>query len=191
MVARESRMIELGTKAPAFSLPDPSGRIYALDSFSGAPALLVAFICNHCPFVKHIAGGFAAFARDYKDRGLAVVAINSNDVATYPEDAPDKMIAFAKEQGFTFPYLYDESQKTALAYEAICTPDFFLFDKKRKLVYRGQFDASRPGSSVPVTGKDLRAAVDAVLAGQAPVAEQRPSIGCNIKWKSDNAPDWA
>jgi len=190
MARRESRMLELGTQAPDFALPDPSGKVSSLADFDGKPALLVAFICNHCPYVKHIADGFAAFAREYGEKGLSVVAISANDAAAYPEDAPPAMAKVAEAHGFTFPYLYDESQQVALAYQAICTPDFFLFDADRRLVYRGQFDASRPKGDVPVTGASLRAAVDAVLAGRPVPAEQMPSVGCSIKWKPGNAPKW-
>ena len=176
-------MVPLGTPAPDFRLPDPSGNLYALADFAGAPALLVAFICNHCPYVKHIRAGLARFARDYGARGLAVVAINANDATAYPDDRPEMMAVEARAAGYTFPYLYDESQQVARAYQAACTPDFFLYDGARRLVYRGQFDDSRPGNDRPVTGADLRAAADAVLAG-TPVAEKQiASIGCNIKWK--------
>lgn len=192
MALRESRMIELGTRAPDFALPDVvSGRIVGLADFSASPALLVAFICNHCPYVKHVRAGFVAFAREYQPKGLAIVAISANDAATYPDDAPAAMVREAKNAGFTFPYLYDETQAVARAYEAICTPDFFLFDRERRLVYRGRFDASRPGSNVPVSGADLRAAVDALLAGRPVPADQQPSMGCSIKWKPGNAPAYA
>ena len=183
MAETPSTMVSLGTVAPAFRLPDPEGKAVSSDDFKGAPALVVAFICNHCPFVKHIRSQFAEFARDVQARGVAVVAISSNDASTYPDDSPEKMAEEIKLAGYTFPYLYDESQDVAKSYQAACTPDFFLFDRDRKLVYRGQFDDSRPGSGRPVTGKDLRAAVDAVLAGKPVSAEQRPSVGCNIKWK--------
>ena len=186
-----STMLPLGTEAPDFRLPDPSGRLVARDDLADAKGLLVAFICNHCPYVKHIRTGLAAFARDYAARGLAIVAINSNDVATHPEDAPPRMAEESKRVGYVFPYLYDETQAVAKAYRAACTPDFFLFDRARRLVYRGQFDASRPGNSVRVTGRDLRAAADAVLAGRAVAGEQTPSIGCNIKWKPGREPDYA
>jgi peroxiredoxin len=186
-----STMLPLGTEAPPFRLPDPSGRLVASDDFAGAPALLIAFLCNHCPYVKHIRAGLAAFARDYAARGLAMLAINANDVATHPEDAPPKMAEEAKRAGYVFPYLYDETQATAKAYRAACTPEFFLFDRARRLVYRGQFDGSRPGNTVPVTGTDLRAAADAVLSGRAVASEQKPSIGCNIKWKPGQTPDYA
>jgi len=191
MARRESRMVGLGTPAPDFALPDPQGRIHRLQDFAAAPALLVAFICNHCPYVKHIMDGFADFAREYGGRGLAIVAVSANDAAAYPQDAPPAMAEVASRHGFTFPYLYDETQQVALAYEAICTPDFFLFDRDRRLVYRGQFDDSRPGSDAPVTGAALRAAADALLAGREPPAEQVPSMGCSIKWRAENAPAWA
>jgi len=177
-------------KAPDFTLPDTDGRMVSLSDFEGAPALLVAFICNHCPYVKHIRQGFADFAREYQDRGLAVVAINSNDAERYPDDSPEAMAREKEEAGYTFPYLFDETQEVARAYRAACTPDFFLFDGERRLVYRGQFDDSRPGNDVPVTGRDLRAAVDAVLEGRPVPEEQRASIGCNIKWKPGNEPGY-
>jgi peroxiredoxin len=190
MARTPSTMLELGTVAPAFRLPDFDGHLHALDDFDAAPALLVAFICNHCPFVKHIRSEFAAFARDYAPRGLAVVAINSNDLEAYPQDGPDAMRQEASELGYGFPYLVDESQAVARAYRAACTPDFFLFDADRRLVYRGQFDASRPGNDKPVTGTDLRAAVEATLAGRRPAEDQFPSVGCNIKWRKGNEPDY-
>jgi peroxiredoxin len=192
MAQRHSRMLDLGTTAPLFALPDTvTGRTVALTDFSANPALLVTFICNHCPYVKHILEGFVAFARDFESRGLAVVAISSNDVRSYPEDSPLEMKRVATLRGFTFPYLYDESQATARAYQAVCTPDFFLFDRERRLRYRGQFDGSRPGGGTPVTGADLRAATEALLAGGAVPPEQIPSVGCGIKWKSGEQPDWA
>ena len=182
MALTQSRPISLDTPAPDFSLPDTvSGKTVGLNDFAGKPGLLVMFICNHCPFVKHVADGLAAFARDYP--GLAVVAISSNDVSNYPADHPDRMKEEAQARGYVFPYLYDESQAVARAYGAACTPDFFLFDIGQKLVYHGQFDDSRPGNGIPVTGRDLRAAADAVLAGRRPPAVQTPSIGCNIKWR--------
>jgi peroxiredoxin len=186
-------MLPLGTEAPDFTLPDTTkdGATVSRDDYADFPALLVAFICNHCPFVKHIRAGLAAFAADYMPRGLAMVAVSSNDVTTHPGDSPDQMAAEAADAGYRFPYLYDETQEVARAYHAACTPDFFLFDGDRKLVYRGQFDDSRPGNGVPVTGADLRAACDAVLAGQPVPAEQKPSIGCNIKWRAGNAPAYA
>jgi peroxiredoxin len=191
MARRHSRMLELGTVAPNFSLPDPDGRVHSLADFSSSPALLVAFICNHCPYVKHLVAGLADFARQYGPKGLAVVAINPNDASAYPDDAPPAMAKVASQYRFTFPYLYDDGQAVALAYEATCTPDFFLFDRDRRLAYRGQFDDSRPNSGIPVTGASLRTAADAVLAGQPAPGEQLPSVGCSIKWKAGNAPDWA
>jgi peroxiredoxin len=180
-------MLPLGTMAPHFRLPDPEGRLVSSDDFADAPALLVVFLCNHCPYVKHIQAGFAEFAKEYQNRGAAIVAINSNDIATYPDDRPEKMAEEATKAGYTFPYLFDETQSVAQAYHAACTPDFFLFDSNHRLVYRGQFDDSRPKSGRPVTGVDLRAALDAVLAGRPVAAEQRPSAGCNIKWKAASA----
>ena len=191
MPATPSTMAPLGTKAPDFRLPDTDGKQVSLSDFPGAKALLVAFICNHCPFVKHIQASFAQLVRDYQAKGVAVVGINSNDVANHPDDSPAKMVEEKKAAGYTFPYLYDESQKVAQAYRAACTPDFFLFDKDRKLVYRGQMDASRPGNGKPNDGADLRAALDAVLAGKKPSSEQIPSIGCNIKWKPGNEPKYS
>jgi thiol-disulfide isomerase/thioredoxin len=191
MARTSSTMLELGTKAPEFDLPDPAtGRTVSLADVARAPALLVAFICNHCPFVVHIREAFAAFAEEYSENGLAVIAINANDAAGYPADAPEKMVEVARQYGYGFPYLYDASQETAKRYRAACTPDFFLFDGQRTLVYRGQFDDARPGNKEPVTGKDLRAAVDAVLAGHPVTTEQKPSLGCNIKWRPGNAPDY-
>jgi peroxiredoxin len=183
-MALESTMLALGTKAPAFRLPDFKGRVYSIDDFATSPALLVAFICNHCPYVKHIRTEFARFAREYSSRGVAVVAIVSNDIETYPQDGPAGMEEEARAAGYTFPYLFDESQKVARAYHAACTPDFFLFDRARGLVYRGQFDSSRPKNGEPVTGADLRAACDALLADRPVSQEQYPSIGCSIKWKT-------
>ena len=186
MAQTPSTMIPLGTPAPDFALPDPTGKVFHLSDFPDAPALLVMFICNHCPFVKHLRSAIAELAREYQQRGVAVVAINSNDVANYPEDSPEKMAEESRSAGYTFPYLYDETQQVARAYDAACTPDFFLYDKDRKLAYRGQFDDSRPGNDIAVTGSDLRAALDAVLAGQPAPEDQKPSIGCNIKWKQDS-----
>ncbi len=183
-------MLPLGTSAPDFQLPDTNGKHFTVGNFKDKPALLVMFICNHCPYVKHIRTGLAQLARDYQPRGVALVGINSNDVANYPEDSPAKMAEEAKAAGYTFPYLYDESQSAAKAYHAACTPDLFLFDRGRRLVYRGQFDASRPGNGIPITGKDLRSALDAVLAGKSPSLMQTPSIGCNIKWKRGSEPDY-
>lgn len=190
MTATNSTMLPIGTRAPDFDLPDPDGRRYSLADFAESDVLVVAFICNHCPFVKHICHGLAAFARDYAAERFAMVGINSNDIRSHPQDAPDRMREEARKIGYVFPYLYDESQQTAKDYRAACTPDFFVFDKGGKLVYRGQFDDSRPNNGVPVTGRDLRAAVDALLDGRAPAAEQKPSIGCNIKWKPANAPEY-
>jgi peroxiredoxin len=185
-----TQMLPLGAAAPDFALPDAvTGRSVKLADFQGSP-LVVAFICNHCPFVKHVRGGIAAFARDYAARGLRFVGINSNDVSDHPDDSPAKMKEEARAAGYVFPYLFDESQAVAQAYKAACTPDFFLFDKAHRLVYRGQLDGSRPGNDVPVTGEDLRAAADAVLAGQPVRGEQRPSLGCNIKWKKGREPAW-
>jgi peroxiredoxin len=192
MALKQSRMIALGSPAPDFALPDVvSERTVKLADFAAAPALLVAFICNHCPYVKHVRDAFVAFAREYQQKGLAVVAISANDPASYPDDAPEAMAREASRAGFTFPYLYDETQAVARAFEAICTPEFFLFDRARRLVYRGRFDASRPGSTEPVTGADLRAAVDALLAHRPVPAEQHPSMGCSIKWKPGHAPAYA
>ena len=191
MARTPSTMLALGTRAPDFSLPDHDGKRHALQDFAAAPALLVAFICSHCPFVRHVRAEFAAFARDYRSRGLAVVAINSNDLVAYPQDGPDAMRAEAAELGYEFPYLVDGTQEVAKAYRAACTPDFFLFDAQRRLVYRGQFDDSRPGNGRPVTGADLRGAVDQTLAGRAPGPDQLPSLGCNIKWRPGNEPDYA
>lgn len=187
MVETQSTMLPLGTKAPDFRLPDPQGRWVSSDDFKSAPALLVVFMCNHCPYVKHIQSRFAELAKEYQARGLAVVGINSNDVESYPDDSPEKMAEEIRRVGYTFPYLYDESQEVAKAYHAACTPDFFLFDRDRRLVYCGQFDDSRPRNNRPVTGADLRTALDAVLEGRPVPADQRPSAGCNIKWKSRSA----
>lgn len=183
MAATPSKMVGLGTPAPDFHLPDTNGKIVRRDEFKNAPGLLVMFICNHCPFVKHIRKGLARFGADYAPRGLAIVAINANDAEKYPEDSPAKMKEEALTAGYNFPYLYDETQQVARAFDAACTPDFFLYDAERRLVYRGQFDESRPRNDKPVTGADLRHACDAVLAGEPVRGEQRPSVGCNIKWK--------
>lgn len=190
MVKTASTMLPLGTAAPGFSLPDTEGKTVSLADFADAPALLVIFMCNHCPFVKHVADGLAELGREYQQRDVAVVGINPNDVENYPDDAPAKMAEEVRQRGYTFPYLYDETQEVAKAYRAACTPDFFVFDRDRRLVYRGQMDCSRPDSGVEVTGADLRAALDAVLAGRAPAEDQTPSIGCNIKWKAGNEPDY-
>lgn len=191
MALTPSTMLPLGTTAPDFELPDPSGKIISLADFKDKPALLIIFMCNHCPYVKHIRAGLAQLARDYVPRSVAIVGISANDVANYPEDSPAKMAQEVKSAGYIFPYLYDESQAVAKAYRAACTPDIYLFDRQRRLVYRGQFDESRPGSGIPVTGKDLRAALDAVLAGKPVSADQKASIGCNIKWKPGNEPDYS
>ena len=185
-----SLMIDIGTQLPSFALPDYNGRIVSDADVAGSKALLVAFICNHCPFVRHIRQEFARFAKEYQARGLKIVAIASNDTKEFPEDGPEGMKQEAEEVGYTFPYLFDEKQQVARAFRAACTPDLFLFDGGRKLVYRGQFDGSRPKSSVPVTGADLRAAADAVLTGKPVPETQRPSIGCNIKWSPGNAPEY-
>ena len=183
-------MLEIGTQAPAFSLPEPaSGQQLSLADFDGKP-LLVVFSCNHCPYVLHIIDSFTEFANAARHRGLAVVMINANDVAGYPADSPEKMVALAQRCGFEFPYLYDESQQTAIDYRAACTPDFFLFDSSHRLVYRGQYDGSRPGNNVAIDGRDMKAAVDALLAGDEIGGEQVPSVGCNIKWRAGNEPDY-
>lgn len=191
MTATASTMLPLGTHAPDFALPDADGSTVTLSDFKGKKALLVIFMCNHCPFVKHVLEDMVSLIKEYQQKGLAAVGINSNDVENYPEDSPDMMTTVAKEKGFTFPYLYDEDQQVAKAYQAACTPDFFLFDKDKNLVYRGQMDDSRPGNNIPVTGLDLRKAIDAVFEGKEPITEQKPSMGCNIKWKTGNQPDYA
>ena len=183
-------MLALGTTAPDFKLPDTNGKTISLADFNDSPALLVIFMCNHCPYVKHIRAGLAQLARDYQPKRVAILGINSNDAANYPEDSPARMKDEVKSAGYIFPYLNDETQAVAKTYRASCTPDIYLFDKNRKLVYRGQFDDSRPGNGIPVTGKDLRAALDAVLAGKPVPPNQKASIGCNIKWKSGNEPSY-
>ena len=183
-----STMLELETALPRFSLPDLNGRPVSDRDFQAAPALLVAFLCPHCPYVQHVRKEFGRFAKEYEAKGLAVVGINANDASLHAEDGPEGMKREMADAGYTFPYLIDESQKVAQAFRAACTPDFFLFDRDRRLVYRGQFDDSRPGKDVPVTGVDLRAAADAALANRPAPAAQRPSIGCNIKWKNGNEP---
>ena len=189
MAATPSTMLDLGTKAPDFTLPEPAtGREVSYAQVAGAKGTLVMFICNHCPFVIHVQEELARLASEYPAKGVGVVAISANNVATHPDDAPDKMAAKAKQVGWTFPYLYDETQEIAKAYTAACTPDFFLFDADRNLVYRGQLDDSRPKSDVPVTGADLRAAMDALVAGEPVAKAQKPSMGCNIKWKPGNEP---
>jgi peroxiredoxin len=184
-------MLPLSTPAPDFQLTNAvDGQMVSLADFAGAPALLVMFICNHCPFVKHVATELAALANEYQPRGVAIVGINSNDVQAHPDDAPAKMAEEARRRGYAFPYLFDETQAVAKAYRAACTPDFYLFDSAQRLVYRGQLDASRPDSGIEVTGHDLRAALEAVLSGQSAPADQKPSIGCNIKWKPGNEPEY-
>jgi len=183
-------MLPLGTAAPDFKLPDTSGRIVSLADFKDQAALLVIFMCNHCPYVVHIRAGLAQFARDYAAKSAGIIGINANDAINYPADSPARMKDEVKSAGYIFPYLYDETQTVARAYRAACTPDLFLFDKDRRLVYRGQFDDSRPGNGLPVTGRDLRAALDAVLAGKTVSENQKASIGCNIKWKDGNEPDY-
>jgi peroxiredoxin len=190
MVRTPSTMLPLGTTAPDFSLTNVDGRTVSLADAAGPKGTVVMFICNHCPFVKHVADQLAALGRDVMPLGIGVVAISSNDVSTHPADSPEQMVHEAEDRGYPFPYLYDESQAVAKDYHAACTPDFFLFDAGRKLVYRGQLDASRPGNEIPVTGADLRAAIDAVLAGKPVATEQRPSLGCNIKWKPGNEPSY-
>ncbi len=191
MALTPSTMLPLGTLAPDFSLPNVDGRTVSLGDFAEAPALLVVFMCNHCPYVKHVAAELAVLGREYQAKGAAVVGISSNNPASHPGDSPEQMVHEAEQRGYTFPYLFDETQEVAKAYKAACTPDFYVFDKDRKLAYRGQMDASRPESGKPVTGADLRAALDAVLAGRSASADQKPSIGCNIKWKPGNEPAYA
>jgi peroxiredoxin len=190
-MAVTSTMLPLGTRAPEFDLPDTvrEGRV-SLSQFADAPALLVVFMCNHCPYVKHIRETFVELVKEYQSRGVAVVAISSNDVESHPDDSPEHMAEEAKKFGYTFPYLYDETQEIAKTYRAACTPDFFLFDRQRRLVYRGQMDGSRPGNDVPLTAADLRAALDATLSEGQVEANQKPSMGCNIKWKPGNEPDY-
>lgn len=190
MAVTPSNMLPLGTPAPRFCLPDTAGRTVDIEDFKDSQALLVIFMCNHCPFVKHVRQGLAEMTRDFQKMGVAVVGINANDVASYPEDSVENMAREAKSAGYSFPYLFDESQSVAKAYRAACTPDFFLFDRERKLAYRGQMDESRPNNGIPVTGADLRGAVDAVLKGHPTPKNQKPSIGCNIKWRSGNEPDY-
>lgn len=190
MVRTPSTMLPLGTPAPDFSLVNVDGQTVSLSDFSDAPALLVIFMCNHCPYVIHVADYLAQLTHEYLNRGVAVVGISSNDVANYPADSPEQMVAEAEARGYAFPYLYDETQEVAQSYRAACTPDFFVFDGDQKLVYRGQMDSSRPKSDIPLTGEDLRAALDAVLAGEKPNEDQTPSLGCNIKWKEGNEPDY-
>ncbi|MHC2069680.1 thioredoxin family protein [Bremerella sp. T1] len=190
MVKTASTMLPLGTKAPDFSLLNVDSKTVSLADFADAKALVVIFMCNHCPFVKHLADDLAKFGRECQEKGVAVVAISSNDVANYPDDSPEQMVHEAENRGYTFPYLYDEDQSVAKAYKAACTPDFYVFDGEQKLAYRGQFDASRPGNDVAVTGEDLRKAVDAVVAGQPVPEPHMPSIGCNIKWIAGKEPEY-
>ncbi len=186
-----STMLPLGTQAPGFRLPSSDKKPVSLDDFKDAKAFLVVFLCNHCPYVKHIRHELARLGKEFQDKGVAVVGISSNDVVSHPDDSPEMMVKEKAEVGYTFPYLYDESQEVAKAYKASCTPDFYVFDKDRKLAYRGQMDSSRPGSAIPVSGNDLRSALDAVLAGRPVSDAQRPSMGCNIKWKPGHAPNYA
>jgi peroxiredoxin len=189
MAKTESRMLSLGTLAPEFSLPDANGEQYSLERGDDAPATLVMFICNHCPFVKHVRQALARIGNEYQQKNVRVFAINSNDAETHPDDSPEKMLAEARTWGYEFPYLVDEDQSVAKAYSAACTPDFYLFDSAQKLVYRGQLDDSRPSNDIPVTGRDLVGALEAVLQDITVEREQKPSIGCNIKWKPGNEPD--
>jgi peroxiredoxin len=189
MVKTASTMLPLGTLAPEFSLLNVDGRTVSRSDFAGQP-LLVMFICNHCPFVKHIADELARLGADYAARGVGIVAINSNDPSTHPDDSPERMVHEAESRGYVFPYLFDEEQEVAKAYRAACTPDFFLFDASHRLVYRGQLDDSRPKSDIPVTGRDLRTALDAVLGGHPVAEKQRASLGCNIKWKAGDEPEY-
>ena len=182
MVRTASTMLPLGTDCPPFSLPETDGTVVSSSDYNGTP-LLVMFICNHCPFVKHLRSDLASFGSEYQNKGLALVGISSNDVVAHPDDSPEKMADEKRDAGYSFPYLYDESQAVAKAFTAACTPDFFLFDGNHKLAYRGQFDDSRPSNGVPISGNDLRAACDAVLAGKPVPPQQNPSIGCNIKWR--------
>ena len=191
MTAVNSTMLDLGTKIPAFSLPAATEEVVSSDDFSDAQGLLVMFICNHCPYVKHIQGTLVELIKEFQIKGIAVIAINANDWEAYPADRPEAMAEEIKQYGYTFPYLYDETQQIAKRFQAACTPDFFLFDAHRKLVYRGQMDDSRPGNSKPVTGSDLRAALESLLKGQTINEEnQKPSMGCNIKWRPGNEPDY-
>lgn len=190
MTLTASTMLPIGTEAPDFSLPDTRGHIVSLQKFKNAPALLIIFMCNHCPYVKHVQRELAQLASQYQAKGVAVVGINSNDAEAFPDDSPEMMVKDAERFCYAFPYLYDETQEVAKAYMAACTPDFFLFDGNQRLVYRGQMDDSRPGTNIPVTGNDLRKAIDAILEGKAITTIQKPSIGCNIKWKKGNEPDY-
>ncbi len=191
MVVTAYKMLAIGTRAPDFSLVDTQGKMVSLSDFSESKVFLVIFMCNHCPFVKHILSDLVELIKNYQAKGVGVVGINSNDVVEYPEDSPEMMARIAKKMGFSFPYLFDESQAVAKSYFATCTPDFFLFDKERKLVYRGEMDESRPDNDIPVTGVDLIRAMEAAIAGRDVGSNQKPSIGCNIKWKHDNEPGYA
>lgn len=190
MVAVNSTMLPLGTPVPSFRLPDPQGNLHRSDDAAEAPGLLVAFVCNHCPYVIHIGPTFGEMTRQWMEQGLAVLGVNANDTDSYPDDAPEHMVTFAEKNGWEFPYLFDETQDVAKQFRAACTPDLYLFDGDKQLVYRGQFDSSRPNSGTPVTGEDLDAAVQAVLANQPVPEDQTPSLGCNIKWRAGNQPDW-
>jgi|SRR3989338_4368240 len=191
MVLTPSTMMPLGSRAPDFSLKDVlSGKVFSLKDFKNKKAFLLMFICRHCPYVQHVTKEISILGRDYQNKDIGIAAISSNDPEAYPEDAPASLSEMARELNFTFPYLFDESQETAKKYKAACTPDFFLFDKERKLAYRGQLDDSRPANNIPVTGKDLRGAIEAVLNDTLVNPDQKPSIGCNIKWKSGNEPNY-
>ena len=190
MTAVNSTMLELGTKAPPFRLPSATGGAVSVEDFSDASALLVMFICNHCPFVKHVRDELVKLAHDYQPKEVAIVAVNSNDWSAYPDDSPEMMEKEARAYGYPFAYLYDETQEVARAYRAACTPDFYLFDARQELFYRGRLDDSRPGNDVPVSGKDLRAALASLLAGESGPGEQKPSLGCNIKWRPGKEPDY-
>jgi peroxiredoxin len=190
MVKTSSTMLPLGTTAPSFSLPNVDGKLVSLDDFKLSKGVVIVFMCNHCPFVKHLRSGLAKFGAEYQARGVTVIGINSNDASAYPDDAPARMAEEAKSAGYTFPYLYDATQEVARAYRAACTPDFYVFDANRALVYRGQFDSSRPGNGQPVTGADLRNAVETMLTGKGPLETQKPSIGCNIKWIPGKEPGY-
>lgn len=190
MALTYSQMLPLGTKAPDFSLPDTDSKVVSLSDFKGAPALLVMFLCNHCPYVQHVRYTIAQLAKEYQKQGVAVAGINSNDCEKYPADSPAMMAEEKKRVGYAFPYLYDETQAVAKAYRAACTPEFYVFDRDQKLVYRGRLDGSSPGNDLPTTGNELRAALDAVLAGKPVSPDQKPSMGCNIKWKPGNEPEY-
>lgn len=191
MALTPSTMLPLGTKAPEFTLTDTNRKKVSLADFKDAPAVVIIFMCNHCPYVRHVADGLADLAWDYQQQNVAFIGINSNDPHLYPDDAPDKMVEEVKKHGYSFPYLFDDKQDIAKAYRAACTPDFYVFDGERKLAYRGQLDDSRPENGIPVTGRDLRAALDALLSGEQVNANQKPSIGCNIKWRPGHEPEYA